>query len=537
MGVGARGGEGGGGSAVEAPEPKLYVGNLPWDMPPAQLEALLRQGCQRFGKLEYVRVCTWDTPGVKRKRRDLEKLHAGHAWVRFVDRAAAAAAVGGLAAEIGVQSWPEAQAGCRVGVRVDWSRDEDPREPTAEEIAAEAARQERKESRRDHKKRFKKRQREALLQGIEAALGLLPPPGGLGALGSFTPLEALLEGPTGPLPFNWSAVPTECDPGLSIRGRMTSGGEQRTVERAHRKRLQVESFAAVLRFLLRPEVHPSGRTVVDFGCGSGALMLPLAHAFPRHHFVGVDMNPKAVELLLERAKLSGLDNVEGHVGMIETYSGRCDCALALHACGNATDYAMLKAVTARAAYVMCPCCVGKLKFSLTGGSSFSSNRDATFGEHYGSCKGQPNGEQDVQVSKETTPSIIHPRSKWMSGAVDKASFAQIAKFADISHGADATGKQVSDEHPSETLARVCKANIECDRSEFAREAGYRVGRLRLLDSGSTAKTELLVGVPSEKATSLTNFFSILASPGPAQGQQRTGEEKRGDERQGGAEQL
>jgi len=102
----------------------------------------------------------------------------------------------------------------------------------------------------------------------------------------------------------------------------------------------------------------------------------------------------------------------------------------------------------------------------------------------------------------------------MSGAVDKAAFAQIAKFADISHGADATGEQVSEQHPSEALARVCKANVECDRSQFAQEAGYRVGQLRLLGSGSTAKTEMLVGVPAEKAALCADFFSLLA-PQPA----------------------
>ena len=44
--------------------------------------------------------------------------------------------------------------------------------------------------------------------------------------------------------------------------------------------------------------------------------------------------------------------------------GRVDVALALHACGNATDYAIAQAVHWRGAYVVCPCCLGKLKFSL-----------------------------------------------------------------------------------------------------------------------------------------------------------------------------
>lgn len=37
--------------------------------------------------------------------------------------------------------------------------------------------------------------------------------------------------------------------------------------------------------------------------------------------------------------------------------------LALHACGNATDGALLQAHRHRAAFIVSPCCVGKLKFS------------------------------------------------------------------------------------------------------------------------------------------------------------------------------
>jgi hypothetical protein len=41
-------------------------------------------------------------------------------------------------------------------------------------------------------------------------------------------------------------------------------------------------------------------------------------------------------------------------------------ALGLHACGSATDHALLQAVKQRAAFIVSPCCVGKLKRSLAG---------------------------------------------------------------------------------------------------------------------------------------------------------------------------
>ena len=62
------------------------------------------------------------------------------------------------------------------------------------------------------------------------------------------------------------------------------------------------------------------------------------------------------------------------VGMIELTKARFDVALALHACGNATDTAMAAAARQRAAYVAVPCCIGKLKFSIGSGSSFHPDR-------------------------------------------------------------------------------------------------------------------------------------------------------------------
>ena len=44
----------------------------------------------------------------------------------------------------------------------------------------------------------------------------------------------------------------------------------------------------------------------------------------------------------------------------------------MNQCGNATDMAMESALINKAAYIMCPCCVGKLKFALEGGTSTSA---------------------------------------------------------------------------------------------------------------------------------------------------------------------
>ncbi|KXZ44231.1 hypothetical protein GPECTOR_70g461 [Gonium pectorale] len=227
------------------------------------------------------------------------------------------------------------------------------------------------------------------------------------------------------------------------------------------KRWQVESFAVVLRRLAHVVRKPL--RIVDFGCGTGTLLLPLAHMFQHCSFVGVEMKPAAVALLQERARAAGLANVRAVRCMIEEYVHEpFDVCLALHACGNATDAAMLLAVKRRAAYVVSPCCVGKLKFSLAGGSSFSPSQ-ATYTPH------MP-GERPVADQNHS------------SGTTGPA--------ADRKDGGTAVAS---------AAARMCKEHIELDRNLAAEEEGYRTGLLKCFQWEAMAKNDLLVGVPAERS--------------------------------------
>jgi SAM-dependent methyltransferase len=85
---------------------------------------------------------------------------------------------------------------------------------------------------------------------------------------------------------------------------------------------------------------PLSLHIVDFGCGSGNLLLPIAALLPQCRFTGVDMKPAALGLLMQRASAAGLSNVSVFTGMIEQYNEPFDVALALHACGNATDHVL-----------------------------------------------------------------------------------------------------------------------------------------------------------------------------------------------------
>jgi hypothetical protein len=170
-------------------------------------------------------------------------------------------------------------------------------------------------------------------------LSQLPPPGGLDAAHSFARLEDVLRAAApspasaSSAPADWDVVPCAARPEAVLGDERTCGpAPAGATPAAHaarvaRKRAQVDSFAAVLRLLLSATPAAGARSsrplcVVDYGCGSGGLTLPLAALFPECAFVGVDMLAKSVELLRARALAAGLSNVTGVVAMIERYHVR-----------------------------------------------------------------------------------------------------------------------------------------------------------------------------------------------------------------------
>lgn len=116
----------------------------------------------------------------------------------------------------------------------------------------------------------------------------------------------------------------------------------------------MESFAFVLLQLLQPyltHLHPSSAEtpgapwpsqqceqstsnptwsnldrkplqIVDFGSGSGNLVMTLAYLFPCCEFIAVDMRETSIRLLNQRAAAAGLHNVRGELGRIESFEGK-----------------------------------------------------------------------------------------------------------------------------------------------------------------------------------------------------------------------
>ena len=297
---------------------------------------------------------------------------------------------------------------------------------------------------------------------------------------------------------DWSAVPPSADPARNVR----RGG----AARGRRKRAQVESFLAILyasaalRSSLRDgdgdadgDADASSRgdgvgiTVVDFGCGTGNLLLPLAALHPSVTFVGVDVNPRSIALLLERAKAARLRNVSAETGLIESYRGPAfDVALALHVCGEGTDAAMLQAQARNAAFVVAPCCVGKLKDGgLRSIEALKRDASANVSDAF--------EDEDGAAARF---SVIHPRSAWMRGRVQRPAYLGLAAAADWS-GHDGVRAEEADASLAR-LPRAAKAAVEADRAASAAEAGFGVRLMKMLARDAGLKNDLIVGFPSGK---------------------------------------
>jgi 2-polyprenyl-3-methyl-5-hydroxy-6-metoxy-1,4-benzoquinol methylase len=81
---------------------------------------------------------------------------------------------------------------------------------------------------------------------------------------------------------------------------------------AEKRRLVDESYVETLLEFI-PGMHARltrGATVLDAGCGDGAVLNVMARMFPRSTFRGFDLSPKAIMRAREAAAEADLDNVE-----------------------------------------------------------------------------------------------------------------------------------------------------------------------------------------------------------------------------------
>lgn len=222
---------------------------------------------------------------------------------------------------------------------------------------------------------------------------------------------------------------------------------------------------------------------------TGNAALPLAALLPTCDFVLLDCHSRSVDICSERAQRAGLRNVRALKGRIEDFDERFDLCIALHACGTATDHAQLKAFACGAAFVLVPCCTGKMKHQQTqqqrkegeqmqhkrkghamsrapgadgaggagpvavgGGAELEASEEqaakririsdtpalldgavadkalAEWGEARGRGVGMGEGQGHSQVKQQDQ--LLHPRSDWMRSALSASEFRLLATAAE-----------------------------------------------------------------------------------------------------------
>jgi hypothetical protein len=195
-------------------------------------------------------------------------------------------------------------------------------------------------------------------------------------------LARTLQMPQCRTPIDWSLLPSSIVPATHMNAA-----------RAHRKQDQLQNMINALRALLahmEPQrfeedqtpiaaatqstdaaaPSPSRRrrpTVVDFCCGSGHLGFPVAFLFPWVDVVLLEWNATAIARA--HARLAELRSSTGlawanvrivHAGLQELDEA-FDVGIGIHACGWLSGVIQIKCFQHRAAFLLAPCCIGKLR--------------------------------------------------------------------------------------------------------------------------------------------------------------------------------
>ena len=323
--------------------------------------------------------------------------------------------------------------------------------------------------------------------------------------------------------LDWVGMGATCDP-FRVAPRLAD------TPCGKRKREHIEAFAWLLEQAILPRVRatradgssssspPCCPTIVDAGCSTGSLILPLAHAFPDVRFVGIDVKASSLALLRARAAAAGLsDRVSTWEGRIEEYDGRCDALISLHACGGASDAALQLAAryapagTRAAPFAVSPCCVGALPFgirSLGGRKEGSGARGASSAwlcghllrtaASEGRRRNRTSEDGPAQHEEEgcTTTSAHLEAELTTSAHLEAELFALLAASA----GSDGSASQGQAAGDGAACARQRRAKrvIEIDR--LAAMPGHGLGGVMLRLSGeataaTSSLTDVLVGPP------------------------------------------
>jgi len=123
----------------------------------------------------------------------------------------------------------------------------------------------------------------------------------------------------------------------------------------------LEFIDDVIKELKAKKLITSHINVLDFGCGKSYLTFALYYYLKDLTFsiVGLDLKKDVIEFCNKLAKKLNYENLEFLNGNIKDYdkSKEVDLVFSLHACNNATDYSLEKALSLDAKAILAvPCC-------------------------------------------------------------------------------------------------------------------------------------------------------------------------------------
>lgn len=139
--------------------------------------------------------------------------------------------------------------------------------------------------------------------------------------------------------------------------------------------------------------------VVDFGCGKSYLTFALHHYLKnikemKFTIIGLDLKKDVMEYCNKVAKELNCENLEFLTGNIKDFDKMkdVDIIFSLHACNNATDYALLKGLELNAKAILAvPCCQHEFNQKM------SANKNSEF-----FAKENPIGKHGILLEKFTS---------------------------------------------------------------------------------------------------------------------------------------
>jgi SAM-dependent methyltransferase len=528
---------------------QIFIGNIEWNIS----QEIIAETIKNLLSKTY-NTCKIVIKPKSNKKRDVDKKHGGSLILIFDDEVNASIAMNTLLSQSHYQSKlnPRAKLNIRWVIQKegeniqDQSQDQKKKEKQLQEQVLLEHRQQRALK--------YQRQRQRIAAKTDELIDLISP--------HFIPksietLDWLLQNKESYLQqssiIDWSTVPYQIDP-------MRGGKLRKYSDRGYRKQAQVEAFVYVLQYALIEEyinassnqTHNKVIKVADLGCGAGNLSIPLAWSLNNLRgnqtenrlinsanndvkVVAVDINKRALDQLDERAKNVGLDietveedllnlidvsssslakSVEGPTNStLSSLLESCSAVVSLHACGAASDLAIMAAVSHSLPFCISPCCIGKAKSVRN-----MNNLPSLASERSGIPDGviaYPRSNFLVSTLEEITHSdsnginiddyslILNAADYSMGGGQGEGSITSTTAMMATNNSNNEKSKFTRESNNSSLSenemkyyrrGRMAKVIVETDRLKWAEEHGYNVRLMELPRLGATyPKREVLLG--------------------------------------------